>query len=164
MTKLSHQIQGGFLSLSLFFLTRNVFSFLFYVGNLLPDVDILWGYGKSGRWYSHRGITHSLLVALFLLLCSFFLSAFEERVGKAFLFFSLGYANHVFFDFLSPTGIPLKLSYYPRIRCPLYRNNSFREALLVLATSLPPFLSSLYLSRDLFKQLTLVVSSCILHN
>ena len=162
MTKLSHQLQGGAFSLLLFSLSHDPLSFSFYAGNLLPDVDILWGYGAgSGKWYSHRGATHSLLVVFFLLILGPLL-AFEGN--KVFLFFSLGYANHVFFDSLSPTGVPIKLSYYPRMRYPLYRNNSLQEALLVFVTSLFSLLVSLYLSRSFFMQLTSVIFSCILYH
>jgi membrane-bound metal-dependent hydrolase YbcI (DUF457 family) len=116
----------------------------FYIGNAFPDIDVLWN-SKSVRqkeyktsWYSHRGITHSLalLTISFLVAVVLFSLSKEGKVSvetaRAVLFFSLGYANHLFFDAMSPTGIPKTFAYYPRVKLwTLYKVRSASEYLLV---------------------------------
>jgi len=140
LTKLSHQLLGVSGSLLILSVTVNpVYSFFFYVGNAFPDIDVLWNdfSNYKTKWYSHRGITHSLLIPVFLLL----LAVAFYLAGKKFAFYLLSFAAGVLFhdlcDAMSPTGIPLKLSYYPRFKLwTLYKNRSLSEAVVVLFLSI----------------------------
>jgi len=152
MTKLSHQFLGACGSLLAFSLTGNLFlSTAFYFGSVFPDVDVLWNDFKSyqTKWYSHRGFTHSLLIPTFLLTVSLLLLVLKVPHSSLLLSFGLGVLFHDLLDAMSPTGIPLKLSYYPRFRLwTVYRNRTVSEGIVVF----------------LFSTLLLTVSLLLLHN
>jgi len=171
MTRLSHQLQGVFFSASVFLFTHNpLYAFLFYVGNALPDVDVLWNDLSTykSKWYAHRGVTHSILVPLFLFSVSLLLFLAEKfslihsvnyysssflslslSAGKSLFFFAQGIANHIFFDSMSPTGIPKKFSYYPRFKLwTLYRVGSLQEYLLLFLSILIVTFFSVLLNLD----------------
>ena len=176
MTKLSHQIQGFAFSVSVFLFTHDpLLSIAFYVGNLFPDVDVFWNDMSSfgSRWYSHRGITHSLMLSFFLLLTSvlfilgekfelYSLPSFSSPFLKLSLteipfFFSVGTLNHLFFDSMSPTGVPLKLSYYPRFRLwNIYKTRTVQEVLLVMFSSAFVLFLATVFNLDYIRMLTSV--------
>ena len=185
MTKLSHQLQGLFFSASVFLFTHNpVHSFFFYIGNSFPDIDVLWNdmSAYKSKWYAHRGVTHSILIPLFLFavsIClltaeklmivpevSFYSSSllsFSLSAGSCLFFFALGYANHLLFDSMSPSGIPKKLSYYPRFKLwTLYRVGSLQEVLLLAVSILTVLSFSILFNLSYIKQLTSIILYAIL--
>lgn len=123
MTKHGHLLTG--LSLAVFSGSAPSFVLL---GSLFPDVDVLWGMNRKKRTLlnAHRGITHHLLLFP-LLIFLFFYSPYEFL--KA---FSLGYAGHLFFDSLTPLGLPYRASYYPRFSFSLFKTGSFLEYLILI--------------------------------
>jgi len=150
LTKLSHQLLGVCGGLLVLSLTANpLCSILFYAGNAFPDVDVLWNDFSSykTKWYSHRGITHSILIPLFLLLTSACFLLAGSSLYPYMLAFASGVLFHDLCDAMSPTGIPLKLSYYPRFKLwTLYRNRSFSEFVLAVLVAVSLLTSALLLS------------------
>ena len=165
MTKLSHQVQGIVFGTALFLFTHNpVDSVAFYVGNMFPDVDTSWNnMSKYGHhWYSHRGITHSVLVPLSILSLSFVLLFVNAQVARILLFLSLGTANHLFFDAMSPTGITKGFFYYPRLRLKtLYRVGTIQEYLLLLMSILLVSSFSILVNLRYLHQLTGIILNTI---
>ena len=165
MTKVSHQLTGFSLGAMLSVLTGDVGYFPgVFLGSVLPDLDLLWnerGKYSGGKWYGHRGITHSLLTGLILVgvavlvlklgsvsFGSFSLSfggsdlvlrgesSVELILPEGFILGTLaGYWLHLFLDMLSPTGIPVGFSYYPRIRFRVYKTGSPQEFLVAVVVS-----------------------------
>ncbi len=70
------------------------------LGSLAPDLDIKWTKSNNSLLFSHRGITHHILLALFLLLIALIID------NKWFTGFTAGYISHLFGDFLTKSGIP----------------------------------------------------------
>jgi membrane-bound metal-dependent hydrolase YbcI (DUF457 family) len=108
----------------------------FYLGSLFPDVDTLWNDWNVYRkdFLGHRGITHSLTLALFFLLVSFGVYLYYPFLSFVFFFF-LGAFLHVVLDAFSPTGVPLYLSYRPRVRFPLYKTGTKLDEFLALCVA-----------------------------
>jgi membrane-bound metal-dependent hydrolase YbcI (DUF457 family) len=153
MTRFSHVITGTITAVAVLLAWKNpVNAVAFFLGNLFPDVDVKWNNMSNFKraWYAHRGITHSLVIPLLLLLSSgaifiletagklpvfpFVSSGIEVtiRLSEVVLFFALGVLLHLFFDAMTPTGIPKGLRYYPRFRLPtVYRTGELRELLVV---------------------------------
>jgi len=163
LTKLSHQLLGVSGSLLVLSLTANpLYSLFFYLGNAFPDIDVFWNDFSSykTKWYSHRGITHSLLVPIFLLLLTGAFYLIGESSAPYLLSFSAGILFHDLCDAMSPTGIPLKLSYYPRFKLwTLYRNRHWSEATVVLLTALC-LLTASVITAVRYKTVDRVISKC----
>ena len=69
---------------------------------LLPDLDVLLGYGLTGSLFAmHRGFTHSMLFALIPLLIYLFIRRTELLWGFA------GSLSHVLIDLPDSHGTPL---------------------------------------------------------
>jgi len=155
MTKLSHQLTGVAGAFAVYLFTHNpICAFLFYVGSITPDVDVLWNNLSeyNSKWYAHRGFTHSILIPLILFSLAVMLYIAEGfsvipifqlyenkflnlslRWSLLIALFSLGYSLHLFLDSMSPSGIPKTFSYYPRLKLwVLYRVGSPTEYLIVL--------------------------------
>jgi len=176
MTKFSHQLTGISLGVSLSLLTHNpTYLLTCYVGSLFPDVDTLWNSFNSYRskWYGHRGITHSLLIPLFLsfvvavvfvgvklkLIPTFTIYSSQLAVVRLLpdllAGFTAGYWLHVLLDSMSPSGVPKKLSYYPRFKLwTLYRTGEPIDYLLAISLSLTFLTFSVLLSLPYLQRLT----------
>lgn len=112
-----------------------VFGFLFdvpgyampfaVIGSVFPDIDLTFSRlipekGKKKTLLStHRGFTHHPLAVLAL----FFLWLYLEKTFPQYHFywqflygFWVGYLSHLVLDMLTPLGIPVGLSYYPRLK------------------------------------------------
>ncbi len=105
-------------------------------GSILPDFDLKlrlpppW---KRTLFNSHRGITHHVAIPVALLIFSFAVKNFVSyTLYRYFLAFSLGYASHIFLDFLTPLGVPFGVKYYPRLRGNLVRTGKFGEIVVLL--------------------------------
>ena len=128
MTKKGHQAVGLALGIVLFSVLKEPLVVAgCLVGSTLPDIDYRWGFRKSA--FSHRGITHSLLLSLILLIAGF--TAFvvlKNPAGNFLLGLSGGYLSHVLVDAMSPTARPSGFTYYPRFRLKtLYRTGDISE-------------------------------------
>lgn len=131
MTKVGHIVVG--LGASLLFKLDPIFTVL---GAILPDKDILWGWGKPANrrtlWNAHRGFTHHvyLIPALTLLMV---LGAFTLKFPYSYILasFCVGYMSHIFADAFTPLGIPYTSRYYPRLSIPLFKTGSFTEWILI---------------------------------
>lgn len=82
------------------------------IGALLPDLDqpnstlgqlVPTVSGIIKRVFGHRGISHSLLMLLFLTTCAF---AFSDMLGGAIAPLCWGYASHLLGDYMTKSGIP----------------------------------------------------------
>lgn len=100
----------------------------FYLGSSFPDVDTKWNEWNKFRkdFLGHRGITHSLFLNLFFATVSYGFSLFYPFLLPIFFFF-LGSLIHVLLDMFSPLGVPLYLSYNPRVKLPLYKTGTLRD-------------------------------------
>ncbi|MEX2054565.1 MAG: metal-dependent hydrolase [Candidatus Andersenbacteria bacterium] len=106
-----------------------------WLGSLAPDLDardatirhlsLRWGPGKRNRlplipleilgdlfhyFFGHRGVLHSLLAVILILIGGLFINVINGISGAWLLAFTLGYTSHLLLDALTPSGIPL---WYP---------------------------------------------------
>ena len=130
MTRTSHKLIGAGVGILLTVATVNPLAFVgAWVGSTFPDLDYKWGFHKG--MFSHRGITHSLMLGVGFLIAGFVLYIVNPLVGSLGLGFGAGYFSHLIADAMSPTGIPAGFSYYPRFRLrTLYKTGTFREYLI----------------------------------
>lgn len=96
------------------------------VGSVAPDIDLtLSGFKhekfKDRTFLSHRGITHHILLPVFLAVLGF---ALAKPILVA---FALGTAVHIITDMFSPLGVPYGLKYQKRARVPLYETGKRSE-------------------------------------
>jgi inner membrane protein len=116
------------------------------VGSLAPDIDHPKSWlGRRLPFISiplsglvgHRGVTHSLIglnvvFAAVLLLAWYY--GLSGEVGQAITGFGIGYASHLFADWLSNSGIPLLWPNRQRFAAPVtLETGSAMEHLLSLA-------------------------------
>ena len=117
MKKISH-ISLGILSAVLFNtpITTSI------LGSLAPDLDVKWSKPNVNRGLlgSHRGITHHLIVAFFLLFSLFFIKNIWYKG------FVIGYISHLFGDLLTMTGIPYR-KHKDRISLKLFKTGDLFE-------------------------------------
>ena len=136
MKKTSHQVVGaggliGILTAGGSFLD----AVAFFIGSSFPDIDTTWNSWNVYRkdFLGHRGITHSLLLNAIAVVGSFILVLFYPFLSFVFFFF-LGSFIHVLLDMFSPSGVPLYLSYYPRVKFPIYKTGTLRDELIAYLT------------------------------
>lgn len=120
------------------------FYFLAALGSLLPDIDHPQSWIGSRFvpisfpiWavFGHRGITHSLIAIVSLVLILAFYQQSMVIAGYDWLLpLMIGYLSHLFADYLSNSGIPL---FYPskrKFRAPItVQTGGVSEYLLVYA-------------------------------
>lgn len=94
MTRYSHIAIG---SLSAYVLGLPVLPAI--IGSVAPDIDTLYSKG-NGLLMSHRGITHHLVLGIFLLLSSFLTQ------NPVLMSFAVGFFSHIWADSLTIKGIP----------------------------------------------------------
>jgi membrane-bound metal-dependent hydrolase YbcI (DUF457 family) len=70
------------------------------IGALAPDIDVKWTKSSQSLVYSHRGITHHVLLAFFLIILTIVIN------NIWFTGFTSGYLSHLFSDMLTKSGIP----------------------------------------------------------
>ena len=92
-----------------FSLNKGIFLIIFLFGALFPDIDTPTSFiGKRlkiiGWLFKHRGIFHSLFMALLL---SGLIFVYDKTYGVVFF---LGYMTHLIIDMLNYSGIAL---FYP---------------------------------------------------
>ncbi len=128
-----------------------VFGFLFNVpgyalpavviGSTFPDIDLKFSSlvpskgRKKSLWNTHRGITHHplLLLGLFLIWVSLERYLPQYHFYWQFLYgFWVGYLSHLVLDALTPLGIPVGASYYPRLKIPLMKTGGVGEKIFAL--------------------------------
>ncbi|HID79026.1 MAG TPA: metal-dependent hydrolase [Aquifex aeolicus] len=109
---------------------------LVVIGSTFPDIDLKFSSlvppkgKKKSLFNTHRGITHHPFWAVALLTLWGFL---ENRFPQyefywEFLYaFWVGYLSHLVLDALTPLGIPVGTSYYPRLKIPLMKTGGVGE-------------------------------------
>lgn len=156
MTRTSHRLIGVGIGILLTTITLNPLAFIgAYAGSTFPDVDYKWGFHKGT--FSHRGITHSLLLGLILFTLGFVVYIVFPLVGSLGLGFGAGYISHLLADAMSPTGIPSGFSYYPRFRLrTTYKTGTWKEYLisfLIFSFLLGIGVGVVYFNKDFKKDL-----------
>ena len=129
MKKVSHKIVGFGGVVGILIGGGNLlYALMFFLGSSLPDVDTYWNDWNVYRkdFLGHRGFTHSFLLNFFLTVLSFVGSLIDSLFTPLFFLF-LGSFIHVVLDAFSPSGVPIYLSYYPRLRYPIYKTGSLRD-------------------------------------
>lgn len=106
------------------------------IGSVLPDIDEPKSYiGRRSKGVSvavkglfgHRGITHSILPCLLLILVA------SNHQYDIFIGLAVGYIFHIVGDALSKAGVPLFLPFSKkRIGLPVYRTGGVGEKVLML--------------------------------
>lgn len=119
MKKNSHILLGMLTAL-----TFNVPLTACVIGSLSPDIDVKWTKNQSSLLSAHRGITHHLIVALFLIFFSFVL---ENEWIKGFIY---GYLSHLFGDLMTKTGIPY-WKHKDRLALKIFKTGSIEEYIFV---------------------------------
>lgn len=122
------------------------------IGGLLPDLD----HPKSvlGRklWFishplsaivGHRGITHSLLATVFMLISLTLITAFPQYSAYRWIVAPLcvGYLSHIAGDALTPSGVPL---FYPKKKTyslNVFRTGDWKETFIVGCIGLAVFIA-----------------------
>lgn len=118
MTRQSHIVIGG--------LTGYVLGFPVIpavIGSLMPDVDMYWRKGNS-LLTSHRGITHHIILTIFMILLSIIIN---NSVIDGFI---AGYVSHIIADSLTKAGIPYWTN-KDRFSLNLFKTGSREEGLTV---------------------------------
>ena len=115
--------------------------FIFYMlGSIFPDIDIANSYiNKKLKIpsiltkisFKHRGLLHSLMIPLILLLLSFLIKK-QPTLSLILISFSLGIISHIALDSLTPSGIPLFWPLPIRIKG-TFKTSSLKETLLFIA-------------------------------
>jgi len=109
------------------------------VGSTFPDIDLKFSSlvppkgKKKNLLNTHRGVTHHpLWVVLLLILWAFLENRFPQYgFYWEFLYaFWVGYLSHLVLDMLTPLGIPVGLSYYPRLKLGLMKTGGVGEKIL----------------------------------
>jgi inner membrane protein len=140
-----------------------VFSYLFSVpdyavpaaiiGSTFPDIDLKFSSlipakgKKKNLFNTHRGITHHpmLVLVLFLVWVSLVKFLPQYKFYWDFLYgFWVGYLSHLILDMLTPLGIPVGTSYYPRLSLKLMKTGGVGEKVFFLLLSIA-FTGLLYL-------------------
>jgi inner membrane protein len=176
----------GFLLVMITFATNNyplswIVVLATFIGSLAPDLDasdakikhlhIRWGPGRRQKapfvplsllseachaLFGHRGVMHSLLAVIILLIAGSFIIILTATSPLWLLALVVGYISHLFADSLTPSGIPLL---YPLLK-PIHflpwplriPTNSLKEV-LILATCSLIIVSWLYIDPTLIGQL-----------
>lgn len=107
----------------------------------LPDIDVKWMKGNS-LLTAHRGITHHLLLGIFIILLGLF------SKNKMIMAFAIGYASHIFADMLTTSGVPYWTN-KDRIALDIFSTGSLLEYLYVMFYMLAVF-SGKALSHSLY--------------
>ena len=110
------------------------------VGAAFPDIDLKFSTlippkgKKKSLLTTHRGFTHHpLLVFALFTLWVYLEKAFPQyHFYWQFLYgFWVGYLSHLVLDMLTPLGIPVGFSYYPRLKIPLMKTGGVGEKILL---------------------------------
>lgn len=106
----------------------------FVLGGLGPDIiEMIVCFGSFKRFFKiHRRFLHWWVVYLFLLcVILIFSSIFSPEVVKYGILFIAGCLVHLFFDLLTPTGIPIKTS-NKRVSIKVYTTGHIGELVIFL--------------------------------
>ena len=123
------------------------------IGSTFPDIDLKFSSlvpqkGKKKTLFNtHRGITHHPMVVLVLFLLWVTLEKFypQYKFYWDFLYgFWVGYLSHLVLDILTPLGIPVGTSYYPRLSLKLMKTGGVGEKIFFLLLGIS-FFGILYL-------------------
>lgn len=114
--------------------------FIFYMlGSIFPDIDIANSYiNKKLKIpalltkiiFKHRGLFHSLLIPLILLLLSLIFQK-QPLISLTLISFSFGIISHVFLDSLTPAGVFLFWPFPIKIKGTI-KTSSLKETLLFI--------------------------------
>lgn len=130
MTKAGHIAVG--LSLALLLKLEPLSTLL---GAILPDKDLIWGWGRKGKrtlWNAHRGFTHHAYLIPVLAVVGLASPLYLDfPFSHLLLSFCMGYISHLVADALTPLGIPYTSSYYPRLSFPLFKTGSSFEGVVI---------------------------------
>jgi inner membrane protein len=106
------------------------------IGSIFPDIDLKKGLPfppERTLFNSHRGITHHIIIPVFLFLVAIWTKDFFSlQLGIYLISFSFGYASHLLLDSLNPLGIPYTTSYYPRLSLKLMKAGRTGEIFVIL--------------------------------
>lgn len=93
-----------------------------YIGRKIPVLPALFNFT-----FGHRGMFHSLLVAIIITL----LTGFFNDVNIA-LAAGAGYFAHIIGDLITPSGVPVFWPWKKRIRIPLVKTGGIFERLVII--------------------------------
>ena len=119
MTKKSHQIIGIITALGL-----NLPVIPALIGSTLPDIDIHFRNKRGGLLFSHRGITHHILLVLVLIASVFLVD------NIFYTSFVAGYVSHIVADIMTISGVPYWKN-KDRFALKLFKTNSIGEYVFV---------------------------------
>jgi inner membrane protein len=123
------------------------------IGSTFPDIDLKFSSlipskgKKKTLLNTHRGITHHpmLVLLLFLIWASLVKFLPQYKFYWDFLYgFWVGYLSHLVLDMLTPLGIPIGTSYYPRLSLKLMKTGGIGEKFFALILGIS-FIGILYL-------------------
>jgi len=117
---------------------------LFYMlGSIFPDIDIANSYiNKKLKIpsiltkinFKHRGLFHSLIIPLALLLLSL-TTPKQPIISLILISFSLGFISHIILDSLTPAGIAFFWPLPIKFKGPI-KTSSFKETILFIAMAI----------------------------
>ncbi len=105
------------------------------IGSVFPDIDLTLTNFKKERFrdrtfFSHRGITHHILLPVFIVL---FAEIFTIGETKSILIaFAIGVAIHIITDMFSPLGVPFGFKYQKRMSIPVYYTGQWSEKVFLI--------------------------------
>ena len=111
------------------------------IGSTFPDIDLKFSSlvppkgKKKSLFNTHRGITHHPFWVIALLTLWGFLENGFPQYGFYWEFvyaFWVGYLSHLVLDALTPLGIPVGTSYYPRLKIPIMKTGGVGEKFFAL--------------------------------
>ncbi len=99
------------------------------IGSTLPDLDLYFRNRKGGLLFSHRGITHHVILGIILTASVFYVRNYW------FTSFVAGYISHLIADFLTPSGIPY-WSNKDRMSLNIFKTGSLGEIWFLIALTI----------------------------